>query len=435
MQGTFGSGPAGESGTMAPQASHPAPGAPAATTGDQVLPTAERGEPDPRNLPFLDPARARQQPDWGDPGPLHRARTELAALPGLVRAADVAVLRTVLARVADGRAHVIQAGDCAEDLTECTADHVARKTGLLDLLAGTMKMSTRKPVVRVGRIAGQFAKPRSQPTERVAGQELAVFRGHMVNAAEPSPEHRRPDPRRMLSCYRAAREVMDCLGWGAPGAGHGLETPVWTSHEALVLDYEVPLLRRDETGRLFLGSTHWPWIGERTRQVDGPHVALLAAVANPVACKVGPGVTDHEIVELCARLDPDRQPGRLTLIARMGASAVADRLPDLVRAVHAQGHPVIWLSDPMHGNTLSTPDGVKTRYVQTVLREAEDFQCAVRAFGAVAGGLHLEVTPDAVTECVANEAQAHEVGTKYTTLCDPRLNPTQSAAVVATWRA
>ncbi len=210
---------------------------------------------------------------------------------------------------------------------------------------------------------------------------------------------------------------------------------MWASHEALLLDYELPLLRRDARGRPLLASTHFPWIGERTRDPDGAHVALLASVVNPVGCKVGPSTTPAELLRLCALLDPGREPGRLTLIARLGADRVAEVLPGLVRAVHAAGHPVVWLGDPMHGNTVAGPHGLKTRLVPDLVREVEAFQRAVRAEGAVAGGLHLETTPDDVTECADDAAGLARVGDKYTSLCDPRLNPRQAVAVVSAWRA
>ncbi|KJY41589.1 phospho-2-dehydro-3-deoxyheptonate aldolase [Streptomyces sp. NRRL B-1568] len=378
---------------------------------------------------------ALQQPDWGDAAPQARlVREELAARPALVRAADVRTLRSHLAHVARGESQVVQAGDCAEDPAECTSGYVARKAGLLDVLAGVMKMITHKPVVRAGRMAGQFAKPRSNPTETVGGTELPVYRGHMVNDPDPHPERRRPDPQRLLSGYLAASEAMTHLGWLNPSRRSGICPPVWTSHEALLLDYELPLVRRDEEGRAWLTSTHWPWIGERTRQVDGAHVALLAEVGNPVGCKVGPSMDTDELLALCEMLDPDREQGRLTLIARMGAGAVTERLPRLVEAVKAAGHPVIWLTDPMHGNTVSAPDGFKTRFLDTVIREVRDFQCAVRTAGGIAGGLHLETTPDDVTECVQNESGIDRVGDKYTSFCDPRLNPSQAIAVVSAWQ-
>ncbi|MFG2180165.1 3-deoxy-7-phosphoheptulonate synthase [Streptomyces abikoensis] len=377
--------------------------------------------------------QALQQPPWEDTAHVLRVRKELAKRPALVDAESVDALRSVLARVAAGEAHVIQAGDCAEDPAECTPGYVARKAGLLNMLAGALQMETRIPVVRVGRMAGQFGKPRSSPTERVGDMELPVYRGHMVNSPEPDPELRRPDPERLLAGYQAAYDVMGYLGWRSPRGGTRIGAPVWTSHEALLLDYELPMLRRDERGRLLLASTHWPWIGERTRQIDGAHVALLAEVVNPVACKVGPRMTVDELLALCERLDPRREGGRLTLIARMGAEAVAERLPALVEAVHAAGHPVIWLTDPMHGNTVSTPDGLKTRLLGTVTREVEEFQHAVRTAGGVAGGLHLETSPDDVTECARDEAGFAHVGTRYTSHCDPRLNPGQALSVVSAW--
>jgi 3-deoxy-7-phosphoheptulonate synthase len=375
---------------------------------------------------------ALQQPDWST-NAVSDVREELTHLPPLVDAAAVRTLRSVLAEVAAGACHVVQAGDCAEDPAECTAGWVARKAGLLDVLAGTMKMRTHKPVVRVGRIAGQFAKPRSKPIERVGDIDLPVYRGHMVNTPEPDPDGRRPNPYRLLSCYSAASEVVNHLGWCSSQSRSRIDPPIWTSHEALLLDYELPMVRRDENGRLLLSSTHWPWIGERTRQPHGAHVALLSAVINPVACKVGPSITSEELVMLCDQLDPECQPGRLTLIVRMGADVVADLLPRLVAAVRASGHPVIWLTDPMHGNTVATPDGLKTRYVQTVVREVENFQDAVRCAGGTACGIHLETTPDQVTECVQSQADINTVGDKYTSLCDPRLNPSQAVAVLSAW--
>lgn len=382
---------------------------------------------------LLDGLPARQQPDWPDPVQLRHVTRELSELPPLVSGRDVATLRGHLNQVAAGRAQVVQSGDCAEDWTECTAGAVLRKTGLLDVLAGTVKMTTVKPVLQVGRIAGQFGKPRSRPTETVAGVELPVYRGHMVNSPEPDPALRRPDPERLLTGYRAASRAMRHLGWLGTEGRTRAESPVWTSHEALLLDYELPMVRRQHDGGLLLSSTHWPWIGERTRQVDGAHVALLASVVNPVACKVGPSMTAAELLELAERLDPGREPGRLTFICRMGAGQVTEKLPALVEAVRAAGHPAIWLADPMHGNTVSTPDGLKTRYTETVLREVKEFQAAVAAVGGTPGGMHLETTPDEVTECVANETHAHEVGLKYTSFCDPRLNPSQAVAVASAW--
>ncbi|TDC84221.1 phospho-2-dehydro-3-deoxyheptonate aldolase [Micromonospora sp. KC606] len=384
-------------------------------------------------IPGRDLGPALQQPEWSDESLVRRVRETLAARPGLVDGRDVDTLRSLLAVVAAGGAAVIQAGDCAEDPAECTPGYVERKAGLLDSLAGTLRMNIAKPVLRVGRIAGQFAKPRSSPTERVGESELPVYRGHMVNGPEPDPEIRRPDPRRILSAYRAASAVMDHLGWPGRNHEHHIGPAVWTSHEALLLDYEIPLVRKLEDGRLLLASTHWPWLGDRTRQPDGAHVALLSRVVNPVACKVGPRMTAGELLALCDRLDPRREPGRLTLIARMGADIVGDRLPALVSAARAAGHPTIWLCDPMHGNTVGTPDGFKTRSVRTITEEVLRFQVAVRTAGGVAGGLHLETTPDDVTECVRSDSDVENVRHNYTSFCDPRLNPAQALSVVSAW--
>ncbi|MEV4455447.1 3-deoxy-7-phosphoheptulonate synthase [Microbispora sp. NPDC049633] len=375
---------------------------------------------------------ALHQPEWEDVSNVERVRDELERLPALVEPGDVIALKDLLAEAAGGNVQVVQAGDCAEDPAECTPVYVARKAALLDALAGAMKMNSRKPVVRVGRIAGQFAKPRSQPTERHGDVDLPVYRGHMVNGPEPDPELRRPDPERLLTCYRAASDAMDILR--RVHAAARAEAPVWTSHEALLLDYEIPLLRYDDEGRPLLTSTHWPWVGERTRQVGGAHVALLAGIVNPVACKVGPAMTPGELVALCARLDPEREPGRLTLISRMGADRVGILLPPLVAAVREAGHPVIWLCDPMHGNTIRTPEGLKTRLVETVIRETLGFQEAVAEGGGVAAGLHLETSPEAVTECADDEDAIGGVGDKYTSLCDPRLNPRQAITVASAWR-
>lgn len=369
---------------------------------------------------------AAQQPDWGTPELVAQVRDELAGLPGLVTDRDVNALRVALVEVAAGRAQVLQAGDCAEDPAESTPSHLARKTGLIDTLAGLMKTNTRKPVLRVGRIAGQYAKPRSASTEVVRGVELPVYRGHMVNEPEPELEARRPDPKRILLGYWAASEAMEAL------RSNRFDAPLWTSHEALLMDYEEPMLRRRDDGRLLLSSTHWPWIGDRTRQPDGAHVAMLAAVVNPVACKVGPTTSVDELLDIVARLDPRHEPGRLTLIARMGADLVADRLPPLVRAVRDTGRRMIWLCDPMHGNTI-TVSARKTRLLDTMIREVEAFQLAVGSAGGVVGGLHLEITPNQVVECVAELSEVDRVDADYTTFCDPRLNPGQAMAVVSAW--
>ncbi|MFC4908612.1 3-deoxy-7-phosphoheptulonate synthase [Actinomadura gamaensis] len=379
---------------------------------------------------------AEQQPDWPDPDEARRVSAKLSALPGLVTARQVHALSSRLAQVAAGRALVLQAGDCAEDFAECHAGPVARKAELVRRLAEVMADRSGLPIVRVGRIAGQFAKPRSESFETVAGTKIPSYRGHLVNAPAPVAAARVPDPERMLIGYQAARRVLRCLGWiDEPGCrDNGLSGAVlWSSHEALLLDYELPMLRDSRHGTV-LTSTHWPWIGERTRRPDGAHVALLARAANPVACKIGPRCTPSDLLELCSLLDPGRVPGRLTLISRMGADTVAGVLPELVARVREAGHPAIWLCDPMHGNTFKLPSGHKTRRVEAVVAETTAFRDAVRSAGGVAGGLHLEVTPDDVTECIDDATDASALETRYGSLCDPRLNPAQAETVVRAWR-
>ena len=374
---------------------------------------------------------AAQQPGWESHPELPDIRRKLAGRAPLVDPNHTELLRLIMADVATGRMQIIQAGDCAEDPAEHSPRQLRRKVSLLHSLAGVMQTNTRRPVLCVGRIAGQFAKPRSRPTERVGNRELPAFRGILVNDREPTPGARRPDPRRLLAGHHAAATMMNFLN-GDPGREPGPR--LWTSHEALILDYEVPQLRRTEDGALTLASTHWPWVGERTRQPDGAHVALLAAVTNPVAAKVGPDATEDALLDLCGRLDPDREPGRLALISRMGP-AIGTALPGLVTAVRRAGHPVSWLCDPMHGNTVQAPCSRKTRHVGAVLREVGEFQRIVTDRGGVAAGLHLETTPDQVTECVTSEADVDRIGDNYTTLCDPRLNPQQALSVAAAWSA
>ncbi|WP_381803614.1 3-deoxy-7-phosphoheptulonate synthase [Streptomyces niveus] len=380
--------------------------------------------------------RAAQQPSWDDPRRLAEVRDVLSAAQPLVSADQIATLRRSLELVADGKALILQTGDCAEHPDECGEPHIAAKSRLVHGLADLLGARSGLPVVRVGRIAGQFAKPRSNPVEEIDGQLLLpAYRGHMVNLPEPDTHSRRADPSRMVMCFMTARETMRHLGWRTDGgpAGRDIESPVWTSHEALLMDYEQPQLRRLDDLRWMLGSTHWPWIGERTRQLDGAHVALLSEVVNPVSCKVGPTTTPDELLDLCERLDPRREPGRLTLIARMGAEVIADRLPALVRAVRDDGRPVLWLSDPLHGNTVRRADGTKTRVVATVVDEVREFLSVLDEAGVPAHGLHLEASPYAVAECVGGARSTLPTAVGAPSLCDPRLDPGQAAEVVSVW--
>lgn len=378
---------------------------------------------------------APQQPDWRDHPAYDRVREKLAGVRPLVLPEELRDLRTGLAEVAAGRARLLQIGDCAESFYESTADHTARRIDALDALAGRLAERTGQDVLRVGRMGGQYAKPRTSAVEVIDGVTLPAFRGHLVNSDAASPEGRRHDPRRLLWGYHFADEVQRALRArrleesGLPGSVH---IGPWSSHDALVLDYEGPLVRTDPaTGERYLGSTHFPWAGVRTGDPAGAHVALLGAVVNPVAAKIGPAATPAGVVALCAALDPGREPGRLTLIARMGAAQVATVLPPLVRAVRDAGHPVVWLSDPMHGNTVRAASGHKTRYLDTIVAEAREFRAVLEAQGAHAGGLHLETAAEPVTECVGGPVGSErELASHYTSLCDPRLNGDQAAELV-----
>jgi 3-deoxy-7-phosphoheptulonate synthase len=321
---------------------------------------------------------------------------------------------------------VLQAGDCAESFGDATLSHTAAKVALLDRLAAALHRQTGRGVVRLGRIAGQYAKPRSQAVETVGGTQIPVFRGHMINSAKPDAAARQHDPRRMLWALHAGGEVMRAL------AAHRAGDPAgpWSSHEALVIDYESALVRTGPSGRPFLGSTHLPWVGERTRQLDHAHVRLLAAVRNPVACKLGPGTDPATVTELCAVLDPEREPGRLALIVRMGR-AIDGVLPAVVRAVRDAGHPVVWLSDPMHANTVRAASGHKTRHLTDMVAEVRAFRRVLAEQRAHAGGLHLEVATADVTECVGGPVpDDRALHLRYTSLCDPRLNPAQALQLI-----
>ncbi|MER5863494.1 3-deoxy-7-phosphoheptulonate synthase [Kitasatospora sp. NPDC002040] len=376
---------------------------------------------------------AAQQPDWPDPGRAAAVRSALAGSEPLVRWDDVRQLSALLARTAEGELCVLQAGDCAEDPAESTVADVASKAELLDVLGDIMRVGAGRPVVKVGRMAGQFAKPRSQPYECGVGGRLPAYRGPMVNGPEPTLRARRADPGRMIGGYRAARQVFRSLDRLGRGGDAAVLERVWTSHEALLLDYETPLVRpTGEGGGHYLASTHWPWIGERTRQPDGAHVRLLARLGNPVACKLGPRTTAAEALRLCALLDPDRVPGRLALIARFGAANIAGLAP-LVRAVRRAGHPVLWMCDPMHGNTVRDASGLKVRHLDDIMNEIRWFLSIVSAGGGSCAGLHVEASPLDISECAGAGATPVR-GPRYRTLCDPRLNPMQAVAVAAHWQ-
>ncbi len=420
---------------------------------------------------------ARQQPEWPDLEELERVEARLAALPPLVFAGEARALTAQLARVAHGDAFLLQAGDCAESFGEFSADAIRDKLRVILQMAVVLAYSAGVPVVKVGRIAGQFAKPRSSDTETRDGVELPSFRGHMVNDPEFDGAARAADPNRLLDAYHQSAATLNLLRsftkggfadlsrvhqWnqefvGSSRAGKryeelaagidralrfmkacGISTETqpdlhavdfYTSHEALILGYEEPLTRQDSlTGDWYDCSAHMLWIGERTRQVDGAHVAFLAGVHNPIGCKIGPNASPAEVVSICEHLNPQRQPGRLTLISRMGADHVHEGLPPLLEAVRDAGHPVVWVCDPMHGNTYATENGTKTRHFDDILREIGGFFRAHRAVGTWPGGVHCELTGADVTECLggAEELVDADLQARYETACDPRLNARQS---------
>jgi 3-deoxy-7-phosphoheptulonate synthase len=420
---------------------------------------------------------ALHQPDWPDHDRLADVRERLRGMPPLVFAGEARQLRESLAQVAAGRAFLLQAGDCAESFHDFSAISIREKLKIMLQMAAVMTFGSMLPVVKVGRIAGQFAKPRSSPTEVVDGVELPTFLGHMVHGEEPTAEARRFDPERMLQAYHQSASTLNLLRAFTKGgfadltkvhlwnqefvasspegrryeviaseieralrfmAACGIdleserqlhEVDVWTSHEGLLLDYEQGLTRRDSlTGDWYDCSAHMLWIGERTRQADGAHVAFFAGVHNPIGVKLGPAAVPADVVALCERLNPGRVPGRLTLIARLGAGRVAELLPPLLRAVKDAEHPVVWVCDPMHANAIRTQSGVKTRRLEDILSEIQGFVAACIGEGAWPGGVHLEFTGAHVTECLGGSETVLEdhLDHNYDTLCDPRLNARQS---------
>ena len=418
---------------------------------------------------------ADQQPEWPDEAALKEVLEELRVFPPLVFAGEARSLQAALARVERGEAFLLQAGDCAEAFGDFTADSIRDKLKVILQMAVVLTYASGLPVVKVGRIAGQFAKPRSSSNETVGTTSLPSFRGHAINDFPFDEESRRPDPSRLIRAYhqsaatlnliraftkggfadlrqihvwnqefvaasrqgqryeviagqieRALRFMAACgVDLDADAAMHQVD--FYTSHEALLLGYEEALTRRDSlTGDWYDCSAHLLWIGERTRRVDGAHVEFLSGVRNPVASKVGPTATPEEVVALCERLNPHREPGRLTLIARIGASGVEDRLPPLLAAARAEGHRVVWACDPMHGNTFSIESGRKTRRFDDILTEIKGFFACCQAEGVTPGGVHLELTAEDVTECLGGAEEVLDLEDRYHALCDPRLNARQA---------
>ena len=419
---------------------------------------------------------AGQQPTWPDAHALAASLAELRRRPPLVFAGEARRLTGLLGNVCAGKAFVLQAGDCAESFELSTADQIRDRLKVILQMAVVMQYSAGLPIVKVGRIAGQFAKPRSSATETRDGETLPVFRGHIVNDIAFESEARTPDPSRLLQAYNTSAATLNLLraftrggyadlrqvhNWNqefvaSSPAGRryevvangidaalrfmnacGLDTDdsamrqveLYTSHEALLLGYEEALTRTDSiTGDWYDCSAHMLWVGERTRELGGAHMEFLRGVHNPLGAKLGPSATPDEALALCETLNPNRIPGRLTLISRVGAGNVSTSFGPILRAVTDAGHPVVWQCDPMHGNTYSTDEGVKTRHFDAILSEIREYFAAHAAAGTWPGGIHLEITGDAVTECVGggDELAQHQLGDRYETMCDPRLNGRQS---------
>ncbi|GAB3968449.1 3-deoxy-7-phosphoheptulonate synthase class II [Actinoallomurus acanthiterrae] len=417
---------------------------------------------------------AAQQPDWPDPARVRDVADQLSKLPPLVFAGECDQLKAHLAAVARGEAFVLQGGDCAETFSGATADDVRNKLKTLLQMAVVLTYAGSVPVVKIGRMAGQFAKPRSKPSEVRDGVELPAYRGDMVNGFDFTPEARVPNPERLLRAYHAAAVTLNLTraftqggyadlrqvhAWnhdfvaespagqryerlageidralafmhacGAdPEEFHRVE--VYSSHEALLLDYERALTRIDSrSGLPYDVSAHFLWIGERTRQLDGAHVDFMRHIRNPIGVKLGPTTTAEDALALIDLLDPDREPGRLTFVTRMGAERIREHLPSLVEKVTASGAQVAWICDPMHGNTFEAESGYKTRRFDDVMDEVAGFFEVHRALGTHPGGVHIEFTGDDVTECVGggHDIVEDDLHQRYETACDPRLNRGQA---------
>ncbi|MDJ1159837.1 3-deoxy-7-phosphoheptulonate synthase class II [Chelatococcus sp. SYSU_G07232] len=419
----------------------------------------------------------QQVPVYPDPEALQAVEEQLAGFPPLVFAGEARKLKKALAKVAAGEAFLLQGGDCAESFAEHSADNIRDFFRLFLQMAVVLTFAGASPVVKVGRIAGQFAKPRSAPTEKIGDVELPSYRGDVINGIEFTSEARTPDPRRQLMVYRQAAATLNLLRAFAQGGYANLDnahrwmlgfvkdspqsgryqeladritealdfmraigvdpethpemrtTDFYTSHEALLLGYEQAMTRVDSTsGDWYATSGHMIWIGDRTRQLDHAHVEYFRGIRNPIGLKCGPSLKPDELLKLIDVLNPENEPGRLTLIGRFGADKVFEHLPALVRAVKAEGRTVVWSCDPMHGNTVKAASGYKTRPFDLILQEVKNFFAVHQAEGTYAGGIHLEMTGKNVTECTggARAITDAELQDRYHTHCDPRLNAEQA---------
>jgi len=430
---------------------------------DRWSPTSWRSKP------------AAQQVGYGDTEALERVVAEMAALPPLVTSWEIEDLRDQLGRAARGEAFLLQGGDCAESFDDCRADPIAAKLKILLQMSLVLVHGTRKPVIRIGRIAGQYAKPRSADVETRGDVTLPAYRGDIINRDPFTAESRAPDPVLMLRAYERAALTLNFIRalveggfadlhhpeyWdvsfakNSPNAGQyerivesiresldfvsaitGVESEVlrrvqiFTSHEALALAYEQAQTRRVPRREGYYNlSTHFPWIGMRTAQLDGAHVEFHRGIRNPLGIKIGPGMTTEWLLGLLDVLDPGQQPGRITLIHRMGAANVKDKLPPLVEAVQKAGRTVLWVCDPMHGNTETTPQGIKTRRFEKIVSELEQSFELHQQLGSRLGGVHVELTGEDVTECIGGGRGLTEVDLEraYKSRVDPRLNYEQA---------
>lgn len=418
-----------------------------------------------------------QQPDYQDEQALRAVEAELKRLPPLTSPEEARALKAELALAADGKAFLLQGGDCAESFAEFNESNLKCFFKVLLQMTMALMYGTGRPVVKVGRVAGQFAKPRSSGMESMNGVELPSYRGDMVNSMEFEAEGRLADPLRLKQAYYQSGATLNYLRSLAKGGDAALdhiskwnmefvsdspqgrhfdeivtrindclsfiratgmdtinmpqlrEATFYTSHEGLLLGYESALTRFDEvTEQHYVCSAHMLWIGDRTRQPDGAHVEFLRGVGNPIGCKVGPSMTVDDLLSLCDTLNPENEPGRLTLISRMGAEKVGKHLPALVRAAKEHGKQVVWSCDPMHGNTIKSPNGLKTRKFTDILGEVRQFFAVHQAEGTHGSGVHFEMTGQDVTECLGGAQAISELqlSDRYHTHCDPRLNASQS---------
>lgn len=416
---------------------------------------------------------AAQQPTWPDQAYLVRVRAELAKLPPLVFAGEVDILRDRLASAAQGKAFLLQGGDCAETFSDATADRIRNRVKTLLQMAVVLTYGASLPVIKMGRMAGQFAKPRSSNDETREDVTLPAYRGDAVNGYDFTLESRTANPERLLKAYNTSASTLNLIRAFTQGGFADLRsvhewnrgftdnpanaryeslakeidraikfmaacgadfdalrtTEFYVSHEALLFDYERPMTRIDSrTGTPYDTSGHFIWIGERTRQLDGAHVDFMSRVRNPIGVKLGPTTSTSDVLDLIDKLDPNREPGRLTFISRMGASKIREELPKLVEAVRDSGANPLWITDPMHGNGMTTKNGYKSRRFDDVMDEVRGFFEVHRALGTVPGGIHVELTGDDVAECLGGSEHIDEatLEERYESLCDPRLNHSQS---------